>query len=106
VPVTFAVHDEAILIRTGPDSRLAMAAAGQVLAFEVDELNANTRTGWSVVVTGVAQIVTDPDKRALLQDAVLPWVPGERDVLIELPFTMLTGRRIDGGTGSAGVMAS
>ena len=62
VPVTFAVRDDAIVLRTSAETRLAVAADGGVLAFEVDEVDPQKRTGWSVVVTGIAEVVTDPVK--------------------------------------------
>jgi nitroimidazol reductase NimA-like FMN-containing flavoprotein (pyridoxamine 5'-phosphate oxidase superfamily) len=94
VPVTFTVHDDAILMCTAADTRLAGAGNGQVLAFEVDELDPVTRTGWSVVVTGLAELVTNPAERSLVDAVVAPWVPGRRDVLIRVPFTVVAGRRI------------
>jgi nitroimidazol reductase NimA-like FMN-containing flavoprotein (pyridoxamine 5'-phosphate oxidase superfamily) len=93
-PVTFALHAGDVVICTGHGSRLARNADGQVLAFEVDELDGTTRTGWSVVVTGVAQIVTDAAERALLQRVVVPWVPGQQDTFIRLTPTLVTGRLI------------
>lgn len=96
VPVTFAVDGDGVVIRTGADTRLAGSADGQVMAFEVDELDTVNRTGWSVVVTGVAEIVTDADERAQADTSVLAWTPGDRDVFIRLPFGMVTGRRIAG----------
>jgi nitroimidazol reductase NimA-like FMN-containing flavoprotein (pyridoxamine 5'-phosphate oxidase superfamily) len=94
VPVTFALQDAAILTRTAADTRLAKAAKGAVLAFQVDELDAASRTGWSVVVTGVAELVTDTDERRRLDGLLEPWAPGERDVFIRVPLTMVSGRRI------------
>jgi nitroimidazol reductase NimA-like FMN-containing flavoprotein (pyridoxamine 5'-phosphate oxidase superfamily) len=95
VPVTFALQGaDAILTRTAADTRLAKAAKGAVLAFQVDELDAASRTGWSVVVTGVAELVTDTDERRRLDGLLEPWAPGERDVFIRVPLTMVSGRRI------------
>lgn len=94
VPVTFILRDDAILTRTAADTQLARAANGAVLAFQVDELDAATRTGWSVVVTGVAELVTDAAELARANGQLEPWAPGERDVFIRVPLTMLSGRRI------------
>ena len=94
VPVTFAVHGEAVVMCTAADTRLAIAANGGVLAFEADDVDPVTCTGWSVVVTGVAELVTDPTERAGIHAVVAPWAPGQHDVFIRLPFTVVTGRRI------------
>lgn len=94
VPVTFAVHDEAVVMCTAADTRLAAAADGGVLAFEIDEMDPASRTGWSVVVTGVARVVTDPLTSSRIHGMVAPWAPGHNDVFIRLPMTVLSGRRI------------
>jgi nitroimidazol reductase NimA-like FMN-containing flavoprotein (pyridoxamine 5'-phosphate oxidase superfamily) len=94
VPVTFAVLDDAVVLCTAPDTRLAAAADGGVLAFEIDEIDLTSRTGWSVVVTGVAEWVTDSMTRSRIHGRVAPWPPGHLDVFVRLPLTVITGRRI------------
>jgi nitroimidazol reductase NimA-like FMN-containing flavoprotein (pyridoxamine 5'-phosphate oxidase superfamily) len=103
VPITFSIQDEAVVMCTAANSRLANAANGNVLAFEADELYPASRIGWSVVVTGVAELVTDPAERARLHGVVVPWAPGQHDVFIRLPFTVVTGRRIVAGLSSEAV---
>ena len=94
VPVAFAVHGDAIVMRTSPESRLARAAPGGVLAFEVDDVDPATRTGWSVVVTGLASTVSDPAERAVINGMVETFAPGQIDACIRLPLTVVTGRRV------------
>jgi hypothetical protein len=73
---------------------LAAAADGGVLAFEADEIDPVGRVGWSVVVTGIAELVSDPIRRALIHSLVEPFAPGENDVCVWLPLTVVTGRRL------------
>jgi nitroimidazol reductase NimA-like FMN-containing flavoprotein (pyridoxamine 5'-phosphate oxidase superfamily) len=94
VPVTFAILDEAVVLRTAEGTRLAAAADRGVLALEADEIDPVARTGWSVVVTGIAELVTDPIRRAVIHAIVEPFAPGENDVYVSLPFTVVTGRRV------------
>jgi nitroimidazol reductase NimA-like FMN-containing flavoprotein (pyridoxamine 5'-phosphate oxidase superfamily) len=94
VPVTFSVRDSAVVIRTSTGSRLARAADGGVLAFEADEVDEVTRSGWSVVVTGVAELVTDPVQQAAIRSTVEPFAPGDNEVYVRLPLTVVTGRRV------------
>jgi nitroimidazol reductase NimA-like FMN-containing flavoprotein (pyridoxamine 5'-phosphate oxidase superfamily) len=92
-PVNFAVRGGAVLIWTGSASSLGQAARGAVVAFEADELDRVTRSGWSVVVVGTAQLVTDPTELARARlDGPSPWAPGIKDHLIRVPLTMVTGR--------------
>lgn len=96
-PVNFVVARRDIVIRTSRTSRLATAAADTVVAFEIDDVDTASRTGWSVVVVGRARRVTDPREIAALEALPLDsWAPGRRDVFIRIGSDLVTGRRIGG----------
>ena len=95
LPVTYAVLGDDIVLATTSTSRLALASEGGVLAFEVDHHDPVTRTGWSVVVTGLAVRVVDPAEQAGVLSVLDPWAPGHHDLLLRLPSSVLTGRRIE-----------
>jgi len=66
------------------------------MAFEVDETDPATRTGWSVLFQGSASIVEDPARISRL-DARLPglWVPaGTRTFWVHLRPDSVSGREI------------
>jgi uncharacterized protein len=94
VPVTFAVDGDSLVCRTTPDSRLARAADGGVLALEADELDVASRSGWSVVATGLAEVVTAENEVSRVAALVQPWAPGDHQVAIRLRMTVLSGRRV------------
>jgi nitroimidazol reductase NimA-like FMN-containing flavoprotein (pyridoxamine 5'-phosphate oxidase superfamily) len=94
VPVNFIVQDDAIVMSTAADTRLASAATRGVLAFQVDDIDPSSRTGWSVVVVGVAELVDSPLERARIRCLLQPWAPGDNGVFIRLPIKVVTGRRI------------
>jgi nitroimidazol reductase NimA-like FMN-containing flavoprotein (pyridoxamine 5'-phosphate oxidase superfamily) len=94
VPVNFAVHSDAIVLCTASDTRLASAASRGVLAFQVDDIDPQTRSGWSVVVVGVAELVESSQEQASIRSLLRPWAPGTNDVFIRLPLRVVTGRRI------------
>ena len=96
LPLTIAVMDDAVYFRTTPDSRLAALADGSVLTVQADAVDVVSRTGWSVVVTGVAEIVSDPAHRTIVEAVVEPWAPGNHSVSVRVPLTSLTGRRVSG----------
>ena len=58
-PVNYAMSDGAVVIRTHPGGALDALRDGADVAFEIDELDHRHRTGWSVVVHGRAEHVTD-----------------------------------------------
>jgi uncharacterized protein len=65
------------------------------VAFEVDELDPHTHTGWSVVITGWAFEVTDPDGLAdLTKLAVRPWPTGPKSRYVRIVPDTIDGRRI------------
>ncbi|WP_067461196.1 pyridoxamine 5'-phosphate oxidase family protein [Actinomadura macra] len=94
-PVNFTLHADDVIIRTSRASRLATAATNTVVAFEIDEFDAEARTGWSVVIVGQARLVTAADEIAVLEDLPLrSWRPEGRDHFIRIRPEIVSGRRI------------
>ena len=94
LPVSYGVLGEDVVIRTESGSRLAAAARSGVLAFEVDDIDIATRTGWSVVVTGVPSLLQEPADLERVAAVLDPWVRREQDVAVRIPPTVVTGRRM------------
>ncbi|MGV9343583.1 pyridoxamine 5'-phosphate oxidase family protein [Streptomyces spiralis] len=99
LPVNFALDDDgAVLLRTSADSELLRAIDGAVVAFEADEVDTAARSGWSVVVTGRASVVTDPaDHRRRARSGPSSWVPSPREVFVRIDPELVTGRELAGG---------
>ncbi|MFF4794643.1 pyridoxamine 5'-phosphate oxidase family protein [Streptomyces sp. NPDC001276] len=96
LPVNFAVAaDASVLLRTSAGSDLVRAVDGVVVAFEADAFDAESRSGWSVVVTGRATVVTDPvEHERLMRTGPRSWMPIEEDVFIRIEATMVAGREL------------
>ena len=60
LPVGYAMDGESIVIETGRGTTLGFGTTGSVVAFEVDNLHEHGHSGWTVMVTGVAEKVDDP----------------------------------------------
>jgi nitroimidazol reductase NimA-like FMN-containing flavoprotein (pyridoxamine 5'-phosphate oxidase superfamily) len=91
--------DSCVLLRTSADSDLARSVDGVVVAFEADEFDADAESGWSVVVTGRAAVVTDPaEHERLLQTGPRSWVTAQDAVFVRISCEMVTGRRIGQAT--------
>lgn len=105
LPVNFRLdHDSAVLVRTSASSELVAAIDAAVVAFEVDEVDAATHSGWSVVVTGTAAVVTDPAEHArLLRTGPRSWVPAPREVFVRIDPELVTGRELVAGRTLYGV---
>lgn len=91
VPVNYTWTRGEILIRSGPGPKLQAAQRGETVAFEVDELDVEQRTGCSVVVVGRASVVA----RVLDGRLPQPWTDGPRRHLIRISPDRIEGRRID-----------
>ena len=48
---------------------------GVVVCYEADELDPVRHTGWSVIATGMARLVRDPDAITGYQQVLEPWGP-------------------------------
>jgi nitroimidazol reductase NimA-like FMN-containing flavoprotein (pyridoxamine 5'-phosphate oxidase superfamily) len=96
LPVNFVLDgDSSVLLRTSAGSDLLRAVDGVVVAFEADSFDAVSHSGWSVVVTGPAAVVTDPaEHERLLRTGPQSWMPIQEDVFIRIEAAMVTGREL------------
>ena len=97
LPVNYAVDaDGTVVFRTTGDGVLA-GLAGRQAVFEVDGFDPTSRSGWSVCVRAWAETSPPADSAAvqhLLDLAVIPWAPGERDRWFAITPEEVSGRRI------------
>ncbi len=95
LPVNFRLVADKVVFRTNGGSKLEAATHNSVVAFEVDDMDPLRHGGWSVVVTGVAREVTDPDELQRLAAANIPlWGPKRADRMVAVSTEMVSGRRI------------
>lgn len=97
VPVNIAADEsQHVVLRTAADSALARLD-GRRVAIEIDGYDAGMRSGWSILVQGVARDITeapDADAQRWQRVTVDTWAPGLRDRrLVVLPLS-ITGRVI------------
>jgi uncharacterized protein len=99
LPVNFVIAGEEVLIRTDQGTKLSSALAGPVV-FEVDRIDPETRTGWSVMLHGTAQLTSTREGRSGSQNRVLEsWREAELPQLLRIVPGSITGRRIPAPTG-------
>lgn len=95
-PVNYVIDGDAILVHT-LRGEIAEYAPFTKVAFEVDHVDAATKTGWSVLVQGVAHDLTGAlpgSRQTMLPRAPAPWAPGIRNVSLSIRIAHISGRQL------------
>jgi nitroimidazol reductase NimA-like FMN-containing flavoprotein (pyridoxamine 5'-phosphate oxidase superfamily) len=91
----FDPRSQSVVFRTAPGTKLGSLLREEDAAFEIDGIDAGGRTGWSVVIVGVADEVTGPGEMRRLDKLGLEvWAPGERTHWVRIRARTVSGRRI------------
>jgi len=96
LPVNYAVQGDLVVFRTGEGTKLE-AAHGAKVAFEVDDVDSGTGSGWSVVVQGVTEEIPATGNwfdESLRAKAGPTWIPGPTDHYVRIKPTVISGRRL------------
>jgi uncharacterized protein len=94
LPVTYAMHEGDAYFRTSPTSILAELIQPTSVALEVDELDQQNRSGWSIVMHGRTSAVSEPEALEDLwaSDSLVPWASGNRTLFIRIRTERVSGR--------------
>ncbi|MEX1165066.1 MAG: pyridoxamine 5'-phosphate oxidase family protein [Nitriliruptor sp.] len=97
VPVNYVLDGTSVVIRSAPGAKLDGADRSRPVAFEIDEHDPESRTGWSVLVTGLAEPLEEPDEVERFDRELDAWALGDRDDvhLLRVRAESITGRRLD-----------
>ena len=97
-PVNHVVDGHTIIIRSHLGSAITghVSRDGAVVCYEADDIDPVRHTGWSVIATGVARLVTDPGTVSRYQRLLEPWVRGHMDQVIVITPGTITGIRLAG----------
>lgn len=96
-PVNHVLDGGDIVIRTHEGAALTAytrqngRSSGVVVAYEADAIDPDSHLGWSVVVTGIASLVTDPGELARYQAVLRPWVKRTMDYAVRIRPDLITG---------------
>jgi nitroimidazol reductase NimA-like FMN-containing flavoprotein (pyridoxamine 5'-phosphate oxidase superfamily) len=93
-PIHFAMLGDDPVFRTDPGTKLMAASVEQVLCLEVDEIHPELHTGWSVLATGRAHVISDAEELATARALPLrPWT-GSGSSYVRIRTELLSGREI------------
>ncbi|GLX16610.1 hypothetical protein Slala02_10500 [Streptomyces lavendulae subsp. lavendulae] len=95
LPVNYLIAGSDIAFRTAAEAVTARAA-GTEAAFEIDNIDDVTASGWSVLAVGELAAVTGPHEIHHLNTTARshPWAGGPRDHWMKLTPVRITGRRL------------
>ena len=96
-PVQYVFDDrsQSVVFRTADGSKFHAMLVNGNAAFEIDGIDPDSRTGWSVIIVGMTEEVTNPaDVRHFESLGLDPWSPGHKPHWMRIRAWTVTGRRI------------
>lgn len=95
VNYVFDQPSQSVVFRTAGGSKFHALIRSAAAVFEIDGIDESARTGWSVIVQGIADEVTDPrTTRRLDRLGLEPWAPGAKRHWMHVRAWTVSGRRI------------
>jgi uncharacterized protein len=94
LPVSYVPYQSGVAFRTSPYGLLSDLVQRTEVVFEADQLDPETRSGWSVIMRGTAEAVAEPRELVTLWtvDGLTPWAGGVRNLFIQVTARETTGR--------------
>ncbi len=93
--VNFFVDGDTLVFATAAGEKLRAAQRGDVVAFEVDDVDPERHLGWTATAVGHLSVVTEEERTEILHTIPLhSWAPHRGEYLIRLGLESLSGRRL------------
>jgi uncharacterized protein len=91
----FDEFSQSVVFRTAVGSGFHALLRSAEATFEIDGIEVHARTGWSVIISGVAEEVTNADEISRLDGLALDsWAPGQKTHWVRIRAAAVSGRRI------------
>jgi uncharacterized protein len=91
----FDERSQSVAFRTADGSKFHAMLVNGNAAFEIDGIDTGSRTGWSVIIGGMTEEVTNPTElRRLDRLGLETWTPGRKAHWMRIRAWTVTGRRI------------
>ncbi len=95
VNYVFDESSQSVVFRSAQGSKFSALVQSGEAAFEIDGIEPVGHTGWSVIVVGVAEEITNAAEVQRLEHLGLrPWAPGDKPHWLRIRTTVVSGRRI------------
>jgi uncharacterized protein len=95
VNYVFDERSQSVAFLTADGSKFHAMLMNGNAAFEIDGIDPDSRTGWSVIVVGMTEEVTSPSELRRLDALGLEtWIPGRKAHWMRIRAWTVSGRRI------------
>lgn len=94
IPLNYVWSEGRVIFRTSPNNSWVWVLRRSRAAFEVENIDEATRSGWTVLVQGQAAHLDPTDVTDPAIGDLHPWAAGERPLHIAITPTSITGRRL------------
>jgi uncharacterized protein len=102
VNYVFDESSQSVLIRSAPGSKLHALLRSAKAVFEIDGIDTARRLGWSVIIGGVSEEITNAAELQRIEGLGLePWPAGDKAHWIRVRPNTVSGRRIAPSAGKA-----
>jgi nitroimidazol reductase NimA-like FMN-containing flavoprotein (pyridoxamine 5'-phosphate oxidase superfamily) len=104
LPVNFVLDGGTIVFGTGLGEKLTAIRDGRRISFQADNGEWALHSGWSVLITGTAEVVQDAEQARRLEHLHLAtWAPVSERFFVRLLIDEVTGRLLTPGPGGVTV---
>jgi nitroimidazol reductase NimA-like FMN-containing flavoprotein (pyridoxamine 5'-phosphate oxidase superfamily) len=91
----FDESSQSVVMRSGTGSKLHALLRTSRAVFEIDGSDSAKHVGWSVIILGDVEEVTNPGELKRYEGLGLaPWAPGHKDSWFRIRANTVSGRRI------------
>jgi uncharacterized protein len=95
LPVTYQYRNGSVIFRTSPVGVLSGLVQRTSVAFEIDGIDEQDKSGWSVLVLGFAEAMAHNYLlTAAWETGPVPWADGTRNLFIEIKPRKISGRSV------------
>ncbi|WP_298887320.1 pyridoxamine 5'-phosphate oxidase family protein [uncultured Serinicoccus sp.] len=92
-PLNYAVDRDRLVFRTAEGSKLLGVVMDSDVAFEIDQVDDDAETAWSVVARGTAAVLEGQEAREADNLRLRPWVGTDKFNVVAITVTEVSGRR-------------
>lgn len=93
VPVNYATDRGRIVFRTAEGSKLLGVVMNEDVAFEIDQIDDEGESAWSVVARGRASILSGDEARDADNLRLRPWTSRNKHNVVAIAVEEVSGRR-------------